>query len=192
MIWKSNTLIMEHLKITEPWLSFFREIDKELDEEINLECLGGFVITQIYGLERTTADVDVISVTPKDHSQNLLEIAGEGSGLHQRYKIYFDLVGIAQLPENYDERLTEIYPGTFKYLRLFALDAYDIALAKLERNIQRDRDDVKFLARKVPFDLDILRERYERELRPILGNPSREDLTLKLWVEAIEEERQKT
>lgn len=84
-----------------------------------------------------------------------------------------------------------MFPGTFKYLRLLAFDPYDIALAKLERNIQRDRDDVKHLARTIPFDLDVLRARYEKELRPLLANPDREDLTLRLWLEAIEEERSK-
>ena len=72
---------------------------------------------------------------------------------------------------------------------LFALDPYDLALAKLERNIQRDRDDVKHFARTTPFDLDLLKDRYEKELRPCLANPSREDLTLRLWIEAIEEGR---
>src|SRR6266853_2110729 len=70
-----------------------------------------------------------------------------------------------------------------------ALDPYDLALSKLERNIQRDRDDVKHLAQSVPLDLKILKERYEKELRWQLGNPEREDLTLKLWTEMIEEER---
>jgi hypothetical protein len=64
-----------------------------------------------------------------------------------------------------------------------------VALAKIERNIQRDRDDVRVLARAVPFDLDVLKERYESELRPILGNPKREDLTPKLWIDDIEEDR---
>ena len=45
------------------------------------------------------------------------------------------------------------------------LDPYDLALSKPERNIQRDRDDVKHLAQMVPFDLRVLRERYEKELR---------------------------
>jgi len=69
------------------------------------------------------------------------------------------------------------------------LDPYDLALSKLERNIQRDRDDVRHLASFVPLDLEILKERYGRELRWQLGNPEREDLTLKLWIEMIEEER---
>jgi len=37
--------------------------------------------------------------------------------------------------------------------------------------------------------LKILKDRYEKELRWQLGNPEREDLTLKLWTEMIEEER---
>jgi hypothetical protein len=47
------------------------------------------------------------------------------------------------------------------------------------------------LARTVPFDLEVLKERYQKELRCQLGNPEREDLTLRLWIEAIQEERAK-
>jgi hypothetical protein len=82
-----------------------------------------------------------------------------------------------------------MFAKTFNHLGLFALDPYDLALSKIERNTQRDRDDVKHLARTLPFDLNVLKERYEKELRPDLGNSRREDLTLKLWIEAIEEER---
>jgi hypothetical protein len=82
-----------------------------------------------------------------------------------------------------------MFPGTFRHLLLMALDPYDLALTKLERNIERDRNDVRYLARTVPFDLDLFRERYQSELRPYLGNPKREDLTLKLWIEAISEDR---
>ena len=64
-----------------------------------------------------------------------------------------------------------------------------ISRYQLERNIQRDRDDVKHLAKVVPFDLEILKERYQKELRWQLGNPEGEDHTLRLWIEAIQEER---
>ena len=96
---------------------------------------------------------------------------------------------MAKVPENYEDRLTEIFPKAFKHLRLLALNPYDLALSKLERNIQRDRDDVKHLAKTVPFDIEVLKKRYQKELRWRLGNPEREDLTLRLWIEAIEEER---
>jgi hypothetical protein len=120
---------------------------------------------------------------------NLLCLAGQGSDLHRKHKVYLQLVGVATVPDSYDERLTEIAPGNFKHLHLFALDPYDLALSKLERNTQRDRDDMRHLARAVPFDIALLQERYQKELRPYLGNPEREDLTLRLWIEAIEEER---
>lgn len=42
----------------------------------------------------------------------------------------------------------------------------------------------------VGADLDILKQRYHEELRIYLGNPEREDLTLQLWLEMIEESRQ--
>lgn len=180
---------MENKQLPEPWISFFDEIDKNLQVETSLELLGGFVVTLIYGANRTTSDIDTITISPQTSSENLLKIAGEGSPLHKKHKIYLDLVGIAQLPENYQERLIEFQPNHFQYLRLYILDAYDIALAKIERNIQRDRDDVKHLAKTLPFELEILKDRYFKELRIYLGNPKREDLTLQLWIEMIEEER---
>ncbi len=158
-----------------------------LEEMTYLHCLGGFVVTQIYGFERETRDVDVMSIVPRNPS--LIDKAGKGSVLHKRHRVYLDRVGVVTVPENYEDRLTEIYTGKFKKLRLLALDPYDIALAKIERNIGRDREDVLFLAKTVPFDLDILKNRYYEELRVYLGNPEREDLTLKLWIEMIEADR---
>lgn len=178
-------------RIPEPWKSFFAAIDNTLKTETHLEILGGFIITVFYDAPRTTADVDVISVIPNDRIRELIELAGEGSTLHRKHRVYLDRVGIATLPENYEDRLTEIFAREFRFLKLLALDPYDIALAKIERNIDRDREDVKFLAEAVPFDLEVLRERYFKELRPTLGIPEREDLTLKLWIEMIQEERER-
>jgi hypothetical protein len=173
----------------EPWISFLRELDSTVSEEVRLDCMGGFVITMVYGFSRPTGDLDVLEIAPREASRPMLELGMEGGLLHQKYKIYLDHVGVAHVPENYEERLTEIFPKVFKHLRLLALDPYDLALSKLERNIQRDRDDVKHLARTVPLDLEVLKERYQKELRWQLGNPEREDLTLRLWVAAIQEEK---
>ena len=119
-----------------------------------------------------------------------MRLAGEGSALYKKCGVYLQIVGVAQIPLNYEDRLTEMFAKSFNHLRLFALDPYDLALSKIERNTQRDRDDIKHPARTVSLDLNVLKERYEKELRPDLGNPKREDLTLRLWIEAIEEERQ--
>ena len=176
-------------EIRQPWNSFLRELDEKAMEETRLDCMGGFVVTQLYGFSRETADLDVLVIAPKDQLKPLLEFARQGGELHKRHKVYLDFVGVAKVPEDYEGRLTEMFPKAYKHLRLCALDPYDLALSKLKRNIQRDRDDVKHLARSVPLDLDVLKLRYEKELRWQLGNPQREDLTLKLWMEMIEEDR---
>ena len=171
--------------ILEPWRSFFTEIDNSLHEDLALHCLGGFVMTMLYGMDRPTADVDVLPLGVNSATESLMRLAGEGSALHKKHKVYLQVVGVAQIPLNYEDRLTEMFARSFDHLRLFALDAYDLALSKIERNTQRDRDDVKHLARTVPLDLEVLRKRYRKELRPYLGNPEREDLTLELWIEAM-------
>jgi hypothetical protein len=183
---------MPSTQLSKPWKPFLSEIDAAVNQTIHFECLGGFVVTTLYGLERPTADVDVLSIVPGDQRDFIVKLAGQGSPLHKKHGVYLEVVTVAAVPEGYEQReqrLTLMFEGVFQHLRLFALDPYDLALSKLERNIQRDRDDVKHLARTVPFDLGILKRRYEKELRPNLGNPQREDLTLNLWIEAIEEER---
>ncbi len=176
--------------IPEPWHSFLTELDQAASAAVHLHCIGGFVVTQLYGLSRLTADVDVLSIVPFDEQAQLLQKGGKGSELHKKYRVYLYFVAVASYPSDYEKRLTEMFPGTYKHLRLLALDPYDLALTKLSRNIERDRDDVKYLARTIPFDLEVLKQRYQAEFRPyVLGEPNQHDLTLELWIEMIQEER---
>lgn len=154
-----------------------------------MDCIGGFVVTVLHGLSRATADIDVLEIAPRSAADTFSQVAMLGGPLFQKYGVYLDCVTVAQPPYEYESRLQKMFPGTFRHLRLMALDPYDLALTKLERNIERDRNDVRYLARTVPFDLNLFRERYQTELRPYLGNPKREDLTLTLWMEAIAEDR---
>lgn len=178
-----------HDQVPEPWFSFLKELDALVTTTVRLDCIGGFVVTMLYGLGRPTADMDVLEIAPLSAASIFDQVAMQGGALHKKYGIYLDRVTVAQVPYEYESRLTEMFPGVFQHLRLMALDPYDLALTKLERNIERDRSDVRHLARIVPFDLAVFRERYLTEHRPYLGNPKREDLTLQLWIEAIEEER---
>ena len=151
--------------VPEPWRSFLEQLDEAVGEEVRLVCMGGFVITQFYGFSRSTVDIDTLSIAPADKAAIIRGMGCQGGPLHAKYKIYLDFVAVASVPEDYEERLIEMYPQAFGHLRLFALDPYDLALSKLERNIERDRADVRFLARTIPLDLNILQERYKKELR---------------------------
>jgi Nucleotidyltransferase of unknown function (DUF6036) len=168
----------------EPWRSFFAEVDARLTEDVQLHCCGGFVVTQLYGVARTTSDVDFLGVTPNLWG-DLTDIGGKGSALHRKHKIYLDAVTVATPPENYEERLVPMFPGAWPRLQLLALEAHDLALSKLERNGERDRDDVQQLARAGHLDPEILKVRYYSELRPnLLAHETRHDLTLRLWLES--------
>jgi Nucleotidyltransferase of unknown function (DUF6036) len=167
----------------EPWRSFFAEVDALLGEDVALHLCGGFVVTQLYEVARTTSDVDFLSVVPNLRA-NLVEIAGKGSPLHSEHKIFLDPVTVATPPENYQDRLVPMFPDAWSRLQLYALEAHDLALSKLERNIERDRDDVHQLARAGHIRPDVLRDRYYSELRPNLANEARHDLTLQLWLES--------
>jgi hypothetical protein len=170
-------------KITDPWLSFLREVDRALERSVVAHCLGGFVLAALWELPRPTGDVDFIEVEPPDAANDLLDIAGDGSKLASRYKLHFHRVTVAEFPEDYASRLTDITPKGFGRLRLMALEIHDLVLAKLGRNSPRDRSDVEFLVRKGALDRRVLKERFEAELRPYVLDEARGRMILDLWLD---------
>lgn len=155
----------------EPWRSFLADLDGLLKGPIELRCFGGFVVTQQYGIGRETSDIDVLSIAARSPEDNIETLAGLGSKLHREYRLYMQYVGIATPPADYATRLVRMFPSApWKRLKLFGMDATDIALSKLERNIERDREDFLRLAQAGYIDRKVLKERYYEELRPYLVN----------------------
>jgi hypothetical protein len=170
-----------------PWAEFLTELDQVLAESVELHCVGAFVASVLYGLPRPTADIDYVSLLPFDRLTELQALAGPGTPLAQKHRVYLQHVTVATMPENYEERLVEIFFGSFRKLRILGVDPYDLILSKLERNSIRDREDVEYLVKTLHLKASVLRERYERELRPYLATSGREDLTLKIWLSFFEE-----
>jgi hypothetical protein len=168
-----------------PWREFLSEVDGQLAEAVVLHCHGGFVAALLYGLPRATADLDYLAIAPGS-AQGLIEkLGGQASLLTKKYGVYLQYVPLTCAPESYEERLTALFPGEFQHLRLFALDPYDLALSKLSRNVAVDREDVEYLAKTIPLDPQVLRQRYWDELRPIMiGDLKVHDQTLDMWIEA--------
>jgi Nucleotidyltransferase of unknown function (DUF6036) len=172
-----------------PWKEFLTELDGILSEPLELHCIGGFVLTFFYGLPRTTGDIDYFSAVPAN--LNLEDIAGQDSPLHKKHKVWLHRVGVANLPEDYAARLSDMAPGQFKHLKFVVPDAYDCILSKLERASSKDRDDADYLFRSQKLDAHVLRERYKNELRRnLIGNVQWHDQTLELWIEIFEAIRQ--
>jgi hypothetical protein len=169
----------------EPWRSFLEELDGMLKAPVELRCLGGFVVTQQYGIGRETSDIDFLTVVAQSPDDDIEALAGLGSKLHRKYRLYMQHVGITTPPADYASRLTRMFPGApWKRLTLFALDATDVALSKLERNVERDREDFLRLTRAGYIDREVLKRRYYEELRPyLLSKVPWHDKTLELWLE---------
>jgi hypothetical protein len=172
-------------RIPEPWASFLKALDRQLTGNVDLHCIGGFVVTMQYGLSRTTSDIDILTAVPHSKLADLQHLAGEGSDLNRRFKVYLQPVRVAMYPENYESRLIRMWPSApFERLRLCALEAHDLALTKLERNSDIDRQDVQALASSGCINETTLRKRYATEYRPNLASGEKKlDLTMELWVE---------
>lgn len=170
--------------LSEPWRSFFHDLDGSLSEPVELHCLGGFALVHAYGVARTTNDVDFISVIPHPLQAILIASGGKGSELHRRHKVYLDAVTVASFPADYESRLRPLFAGSWKAIQLYALEPHDLALAKLERNWERDREDVRTLATAGHLDPDVLTARYSQELRPYLTRETWHDQTLEMWLES--------
>lgn len=172
----------------EPWKSFLTELDALLKGPVELRCLGGFVVTQQYGVGRETSDIDYLTVVAQSPDDNIEALAGLGSILHRKYRLYMQHVGVATPPSDYASRMTRMFPAAhWKKLTLFALDATDIALSKLERNSDRDREDFLRLTRAGYIDTRILKERYYAEHRPyLLSKHTWHDKTLALWLQMVQ------
>ena len=185
--------------LPEPWFSFLKELDQIAGETTRIPCHWWFrdhaalcAITQHHGSARTIGDLDVIDVAPIASRNRLLAAGGKGSELSKKFRVYLDFVGVVQVPYEYEDRLTPIFEDLFEHLHLQVMDPYDIALCKLKRDIDRDFQDMLFLARSTPFDLAVFEKRYRTELRPYLfGSVSEADLTFERWLQAIKEDRER-
>lgn len=174
---------MSQLELLSPWREFLQALDGLLNEQFELHCIGGFAVTAAYGLQRRTNDLDYFSLVPANRSDNLERLAGEESALARKYRVHIHSAGVASLPDNYEERLTEVFAGMLRNIRLLIPDPYDLVLSKLGRNAERDREDVAHIAKAQHLSAANLRDRFEREYLSI-GPRERDENTLKFWIEA--------
>jgi hypothetical protein len=73
--------------IPEPWRSFLNELDRIAISMVRLDCIGGFVVTMLYGLSRPTADVDVLEIAPRAVADAFSQVAMLGGPLFQKYGV---------------------------------------------------------------------------------------------------------
>jgi hypothetical protein len=171
--------------LPQPWALFLEELDDLLDERFEFHCIGGFAAVVAYSLPRSTNDLDYFTLTPHNRIEDVERLAGRGSRLARKHRVHVHRAAVASVPEDYEARLTELYPGRFANIRLCVPDPYDLVLSKLSRNSDVDREDVRHLATKLSLDANVLRDRYVRELRAVqIGEVRERDQALEFWIQA--------
>lgn len=164
-------------------MEFLTELDAGLSAVTEIHCLGGFVLTVMYGVPRTTSDLDYTSAIPNSAYEELEALAGRESPLARKHRVYLQhLGGIADLPEDYEQRLKPLNVELPK-LKLMVFDPYDLVLSKLTRNSPKDREDIKTIARSQQLSFRRLMNIFEDEMKPWLPNLERHERTLELWRE---------
>ena len=88
-------------QVPELWRSFLGELDQRATEETQMHCMGGLVVTVLYGFSRETSDLYVLLIAPREQSAPLVELGEKGGNLHKKYKVYLDDVRAAKAIEDY-------------------------------------------------------------------------------------------
>jgi hypothetical protein len=83
------------------WFSFLSDLDAQLREDVDVHCMGGFVVSQYYGCARETADLDVLGVVPVQATNEIEALAGKGSPLYRKYRVYLESAGVTSYPDSY-------------------------------------------------------------------------------------------
>jgi hypothetical protein len=114
----------------------------------------------LYGLDPPAADIDVVELTPRAAAETgtMMKFGVRDGRLHQKCRICLDHLAVAAIPESCEARFVGMFPAADRNLLSEPSSDGPRSLrsgpSKLERNSQKECDDVRFLARSVTFDLD--------------------------------------
>ena len=160
----------------------FKEIDAKWTaiggEPIPLQVIGSAALMLQHNYHRVTKDGDVLettSVTPEVRKQ-LESLAGKGSEIHKRYKIYIDIVlkSLPLLPQQ--PLFHSVKEPNLNNFSLFALDAVDVVVSKIKRFNQSDVNDIRAMVKLRVIDHTKLVERFKAAVDAFAEDARAEDL----------------
>lgn len=140
-----------------PVEAFFLDLDRswpmpEGPERIVLMVLGSTSLFLQCDYLRGTKDSDVIETVELrgERRQQLETLAGRGSSLYKRHRMYLDVVARA-LPFLPSEPLwypAEDLTSKLQHFSILVLDPVDVVVSKLARLHANDRDDIREMIRR--------------------------------------------
>ncbi len=172
----SRFTLPEHLD------AFLKQLAQAVPIRIEIHCIGAFAAFARYRVPFEGSAIEYIAAIPPSGVETLRTSASEESDLAQRTRVHLRFFGSGEHVEGYERRMKEVFPGRFEPLRLCALEAHDLVLAKLGSRNTEDALLTEQLIRKKKIASGTLRRRYREEVRPLVANPKQMDRTFRDWL----------
>jgi hypothetical protein len=163
---------------------FFLEIDRQWPREpatkIRLSVIGCGALLLQADYERGTKDSDVFETADllDDTKHRLVQIAGPGTDLHRRRKLYIDIVanGLPFLPHVPVWRPVPSLNAVLERLDVVVLDVVDVVVSKLKRYHANDQSDIDAMIDLGLVSHDRLLERFRAAVDEFSGDARAQDL----------------
>lgn len=135
---------------------FFQDIDSHWAQpapgKIRLGIIGSAALLLQTDYDRGTKDSDILetlNLTPVI-KRGLLELAGQGSGIHMRHRLYLDFVpnGLPFLPQAPVFHQLRVLNMTLLHFQVEALDVVDVVISKLKRFNANDAGDIQAMVKR--------------------------------------------
>lgn len=166
---------------------FFVEIDRlwtQVDvrggPKPRLSIIGCGALMLQTSYERGTKDSDVFETVEltDEVKQRLIALAGAGTELHRRRRLYIDIVhnGIPFLPHAPSWHPVPEINGALDHLELRVLDVVDVVVSKLKRFNSNDQGDIDAMIQRDLVAHERLIDRFRAAVDEFLGDARAEDL----------------
>lgn len=143
-----------------------RATDDLLEREFSLIIIGGAAASLAYGATRTTTDIDLAN-SPPEELLAAIETAKQRLGL----AIPVQYVGVFEPPYSFEDRLVAMKKPKLHRLRVYFPERHDLALMKIVRGFENDLQTIEEMHRSKALDLEILLERFMKEMTQVNANP---------------------
>lgn len=162
---------------------FFADLDREWglpgETTIPLHIIGSAALMLQTNYERGTKDADVLELQELSAPivAELKRLAGPKTRIHQRHRIYLDIVagGLPFLPQK--PTWHPCNPATpLSTFELHILDVVDVVVSKLKRFNADDRGDIDAMIKRGAVAHDALLERFNKAVDWCRGDARAEHL----------------
>jgi hypothetical protein len=159
--------------------TFLTAVDDALETTAVITVIGGSALALAYGVTTYTNDVDTYA-SELAAVERAAVVARHATGLD----IDVSNSGVAQLPPGFDNRLLRALPHLTR-LRVWVVEAHDLAASKLLRGNDHDRQQLVELHDLVGLERELLLARFAELMTEYVGDPTEPSWALFHFVEQV-------